>query len=78
MSKSIEQEIEELVELYVEYSEHDEYHVDCDKSNGHLEFDEDKLKAQLLTLIDTQCKKRERLARLDKLRGMQKWKWRKL
>lgn len=56
MSKStmtLQDKVRELVKLYDEWSEHEEYHIDenCDRTNGHLTFDDEKFTQSIITTI---------------------------
>ena len=45
---TFEEKVRGLIDLYERYDNHEEYHVDCDKSDGHVDFDDDRFLEAIL------------------------------
>lgn len=60
-------DLDEILDKFAEYLDHDEYHYDCDTSDGHVEFNEGKAKAAILKWGNEQ--------RADELRQLSRQHW---
>ena len=57
----VKERITEILEMFARYEEHDEYHSNCDNSDGHINFDDTLATQALEALVNDECIK----ARID-------------